>query len=195
MIPDFPDIKSEIHNRMMAYYRKRVEDRTVPIPKYMQHEGNKSYIQKDDGSIEEVEAEQLRSTIQIPIDKVPGMSLDEIREKLNKSAEEMASQFMGMFYRVLNQSAQEVGTAIDAKGQKFNSELFLEMLSRMHWDFDKTGQWRPPSLILHPNALASIKTEITQWEQDQNFKKRFEQLMLEKREEWYERESHRKLVD
>jgi hypothetical protein len=195
MIPDFPQTKTDLMRRFMTFYRWQVESRTAPVPVFTQHEGDRSYFQMEDSGIQEIKAEQMSSIMEIPVEKVPGMSLDEARQKLIESAEEMARQFMAMFYREINQATMEAGTAVDAKGKPFNADIFLEILNRMWLDFDEKGRWKPPTLIVHPDALENIKNEMTKWEKDPEFKAKMDQLMFRKREEWRERESRRKLVD
>jgi hypothetical protein len=195
MVPDFPKTKSDLMKQLMNFYRRQIDSRSISVPIFMQHEGDRSFVQKEDSTSVEAKAEKMSSTIEIPIEKAPGMSFEEVKQKLINSAEEMAGQFMGMFFREMNQATAEAGTIVDAKGKPFDAEMFLEMLSRMWLYFDEKGAWEPPTLVVPPNALEKIKDEMSKWEKDPEFKAKMEKLLFQKREEWRARESRRKLVD
>ena len=69
-----------------------------------------------------------------------------------------------------------------------SQELALEMLERV--------EWAPKSVLLtHPVMAEALGKQWQEWEKDRDFMKRYNEVMTRKREQWRDRESHRKLVD
>jgi hypothetical protein len=50
-------------------------------------------------------------------------------------------------------------------------------------------------MVLHPVMMETMKKLWAEWETDAAFMKRYNEIIAEKREEWRDRESRRKLVE
>ncbi len=75
-----------------------------------------------------------------------------------------------------------------AGGKPLSQELALQMFEKV--------EWTPGSVFLaHPTMAEAMSKQWQEWEKDREFMKKFNAIMSRKKEEWRDRESHRKLVD
>ena len=91
--------------------------------------------------------------------------------------------------------SKKVGTSINAMGRPFSTDLLLEALERIQLDFDDDDNPKFPTMVVSPEMFEKIKDKLPAVGEDPNFDKRFEELILMKKQEWHDRESNRKLVD
>jgi hypothetical protein len=193
MLPDFPKIKAKLHGRLMAHFNQELRRRTIDVPRFLQHEGDRCTVQREDGTIVELQSEEIEARHEIP--RGQSIGLADAKQIYTDMADQMADHHMRSFLRVVNESVAEAGTAVDARASKFNFDLFLETLSKMQLDFNEKGEPILPTVVLHPKTWEAIKQEVAKWEQNPKYKTRHRQLIERKRGEWRERESRRKLVD
>jgi len=110
-------------------------------------------------------------------------------------AEAFAKQTSQLGYRRLNEATQLAGTAIDAGGQPFTQELFLQGENARDWEFDPLTDKPEGVYLAHPQTAERMHRIWQEWEKDLVFMKRVAELRARKHEEWRDRESRRKLVD
>jgi hypothetical protein len=89
----------------------------------------------------------------------------------------------------------KTGNVISGKGKPFTFDHFLEALEKMLIDFDEDGNPFMPSILISPEDWERIKSDFPKWDTDPENKKKIQSIINKKRDEWYDRESHRKLVD
>ena len=117
-------------------------------------------------------------------------------EGLETLARELSSQQSNMIFERLNQTTAKTGNIINTGGQAINPDHILQMLETIELDFTEDGQLRPPTLVLPtPEDCERLKEKLPEWEKDEHYKRKFAELIERKRQEWHDRESHRKLVD
>ena len=116
-------------------------------------------------------------------------------EGLKKLAEDLSSQQSKMVFERLDQITDRTGNVVDAEGQAINPDLILQSLEKIEIDFSEDGQPRLPTLVVSPEHYERLKEKMLEWEKDEHYKRRFDELIERKRQEWRDRESHRKLVD
>jgi len=195
MLPDFPEQKARLEQILLARIEDNVKRQTLGLPGFVPHEGDKVDTQHVDGTIEDSPSQEIRSSINKRTQREKGMSLSEAQRLSDEVAQGLAGQIMGHVFSVLSEATSRAGTAIDAKGSPFTFELFLDVLGRMDWDFDGSGNWNPPVLVMHPQMYSAVRDDVVQWKRNPDHIRRFRALLERKREEWRERESRRKLVD
>ena len=118
-----------------------------------------------------------------------------LKEGLENVAKELSSQQSKMILEHLNQITAKTGNVVDAGGQAINPDLILQMLEKMEMDFSEDGQPRLPTLVGSPEYYERLKEKMPEWEKDEHYNRKFNELIERKRQEWHDRESHRKLVD
>lgn len=198
MIPDFPQEKEKLMQYWNNYLSARCNERLCfsgTFLSYMNHEGHKWALNRADGTKDDQTYHEIQSLINIDVSEVPSLTPDKIQEKLDKIVDEMTTQVEQNMFVYISRLAKEVGNEVNAEGQPLTQELFLQMLDKMDFEFDESGNWKPPSIIIDPDLWAAKKDEIKSWETDEAFQAKQKALIEKKKEEWRDRENNRKLVD
>jgi DNA-binding FrmR family transcriptional regulator len=199
MLPDFPRILAELDkliNKRLRY-RVRMGHPIISMAGHTtQHEGDRMVYSTVNGTQKEMLYEESRSVFGISREEMKSLTIEDIIKKIDAVAEEMTGGMARMMYSHIEQITKEAGTAIDQGGKPFTFENLLEAIDRIWIDFDEeTGQPHMPTIVMHPSLHAKIKDKIPEWENNPEYKKKFEELMKHKYKEWHDRESNRKLVD
>lgn len=198
MIPDFPVEKENMMNYWMKYLSKKHKVLLGVfgnLPAYRNHEGHKWTLDRSDGSKDSQPYHEIQAMLNLKISEIPDLSPEKLRLKLDKLAEDMARQASQSMFAEISRVTNQVGNAIDAKGQPLTKELFLQMLDNLDLDFDENGNWNPPTIVMHPDLWAAKKDEFKSWENDPEFQAKQTKIIARKRGEWHDRENRRKLVD
>jgi len=65
----------------------------------------------------------------------------------------------------------------------------------MDFSFDESGNWQRPTFVLNPIQAPRLRKELERMETEPNLIRRFEELLVQKKRDWDDREANRKLVD
>ncbi len=198
MIPDFPREKEKIMqfwNKYLIAKNQELLGFFGTLPAHMNHEGHQWALNRADGTGDNQPYHQIEGLMTVEISEVPYLTPDKIREKLDKIADDMARQISQGMIAEVSRVTKEVGNEVNAEGQPLSQGLFLQMLEKMDLDFDENGNWNPPTIVMHPDLWEAKKEEIKSWETDDEFLSKQKEIIEKKKEEWRDRENHRKLVD
>lgn len=201
MLPDFPKSRKELSEKLRLHLRLRVQDKSPWAAlgrEFTQHEGRAfSYEQIIDESKRIVETgfEEMVVPIRVEFKDIPDLVGEALLRKLDELADNIAEQTSRLGQRRLTEATRLAGTAIDAGGQPFTQELFLQSESARDWEFDHLTGQQEGVYIAHPQTAERMHNLWQEWEKDSAFMKRVAELKARKYEEWRDRESRRKLVD
>jgi hypothetical protein len=197
MLPDFPKLKAEVHRDVLARIRRRADsaDSVVSqIKRLSQHEGRDMRYDRIDAPPVESGPEELGVRFEVLVSEVPDLIGPKLDAKIEEIAQEIAKQQAKMFFRRVGETCDEIGNTINANGQPLSAELMLEMFSNAQLNFGPDG--RPTGqFVIHPDMAPAMKRADEELERDPELRRRFEDILRRKREEWATRESHRKLAD
>lgn len=160
----------------------------------VQHEGTMhSYPQEGFGTVSEG-FEQFIVPFSTSLDELKNLTGKQLADKMDAMAEEMARKISEHGQRVLDNVTQKAGNVLDAGGVPFDKEHFLKMFEIPEISFKPDGQ---PDMVFvaHPDMVQALSECWPVWEKDVEFMARYNALLTRKKEEWLDRESHRKLVD
>jgi len=162
------------------------------MSKTMQHEGHRSTFHRHDGSVGEINYKEFSHTISIPSADMPGLGVEQLAGKLNEIGEQMQKSMTHRFTEVMDEASKQAGTGVDFGNRPLDAEGVLQSLEKITMDFGIDGKKQPDLvLIMHPN----LQAQAEKIEQDPEFIRKRSELIERKREEYYDRESRRKLVD
>ena len=116
--------------------------------------------------------------------------LNAVLKTLDKTASDVAEKQTKFFFSRLDAICEESGQTSDAKGRPMSYDLIFEMLEGFDIDFDDRGSPLLPTII----SSQKIKSCFDKVEMTDEQKERFEELIEQKRSEWRDRESNRRLV-
>ena len=199
MLLDFPKIKEKLQKIYTLRMKSHSPFYSGPLsesPKIMIFEGDKYVIVREDGSVEESEFEEMKAKIEIDpdLENIEEITPEQILKKLDDAANELAIQQSKLFYNRIDEATRKAGTSFSADGKPFCIEHFFEMLDKISIDFDENGKPIMPSINIGKDMEESVRNVISESGKDPQNKKRFDDIIERKKEEWRVRKSNRKLV-
>ncbi len=197
MLPDFPEIKQKIAERLNQYFvqaEKQYSGFISEIPQKKIMEGKSSKLVRENGQLVDNKTKELSVKIEIPKHKFENLNPTEILELINDAAKQMSDQKSIMVFDGIKNAVEEVGNNIDLKGKQFKIQDFFKMLETIWVEFDSEGKAYFPTLVINPATADSINKEMKKLEDDHDTQKQFNEIIGKKRLEWNERENNRKLV-
>jgi hypothetical protein len=160
-----------------------------------QREGRECSVQDEQGTIQQINYQPTNASVQCKVEEARGLTLEDYLEIAREPAAEMGKQVVRRLYEMIHETATKAGNVVDAGGRPFTYDLFLEILEKVQFDFNADGSPIWPSLNLGSEAYAKFKRQWPEWLKDENFYTRLSTVIDRKREEFYEREACRRLVD
>jgi hypothetical protein len=160
-----------------------------------QREGRKSSMEDEQGTIQQIDYKKQSVTIQRKLDDARGMTLEGYVETARELGIGMGKQMVQNLYLMIDRVTKETGNVVDARGRSFSSDIFLELVEKMLLDFTANGTPIWPTLTLGSKAHAEFQRLWPEWIKDLTFQTRLQAIVDRKREEFYERETCRRLVD
>lgn len=195
MLPDYTETK-RLFSRFFQTYARRKARAISPFaaaPTRLLHEGKGMKVTRADRSESKSEVQLLSSVMEFKLDEVPDLTLEKSIAKYDAMIVEMVRQQTGLALERLSGEIPAEQT-VDAKGKKLDAEVVLEMLEAIHLEFYPDGS--PHELhvvggLFTPERLRAVDE---QFNNDPDLKRRHDNLIEKKREEWRAREAGRKLV-
>jgi len=197
MLPDFPYIKRKCRIIIEKIRQDYINQDPIlsEIKICRDFEGNKMSTSDVNGNIELSNYTEYYSEKSISDEDIINRGLEVFYEKTLEMADEVRRKLKHNMFQKLEEITKKAGTSINAKGKPFSADLLLEMFDKIQLDFDEEGNPKFPTIVISPEMFESIKDKLPSHGEEPEFDKRFEELILKKRRECYDRESDRKLVD
>lgn len=197
MLPDYPKTKEKVSQALMDRFQEE-QNKALGIistrNKIRVFEGRKMIVIREDGTKNKIEFKQIEVGMDMDLRKVENYTLQDILQIFVQAAHEMAKQKSQMFMQTMDKSSEEANTTVDAKGKPLTPELLFETLGKMWIDFDENEKPYLPTIIVGTKLFEDFQKLFVQLESNPEYKKKFDKLIEEKRMQWRERESNRKLV-
>lgn len=200
MFYDFPTVKLYLKGQLLRETVRQIPQHAPLLAKvgvFYQHEGKNGVMRRADQSTDEMTYPRSEFPFDMSREEMKTMDLSAVLEKLTILAQRMADARQRMLLAKASQAAESVGNVVDVGGD-FRQEHFLEMLSKVYMEFDLgTGQLSANQTFVpsDPTVGELLQRRLQEWGQDPEFRKKYEDLIDLKREEWRAREDNRKLVD
>ncbi len=157
-------------------------------------EGDASAIERASGEVEATQFQPAHAELQVAIAEIPSLTLGEVLQRLDKMAESLAGQIAEGFYRTIGEVLEGAGQSISAHGRPLSAEHILEVLTKIHIDFDASGKPRLPEMHIHPRMQEAAERAMAELQSNAELGRQWESLIVQKKEEWRAREASRRLV-
>lgn len=197
MLPDFPALKAQLARE----HCRKIEadmDAQMPIVSKIRsvrfHEGNGFSLERHDGVIETQEFQDVKKPVQVSARLEFSETVQELKQQVKNVASDMAAHLETMLFQTLERTSKEVGNAMDMKGQPFTLESYLDMLEKIDIEFDSFGMPEFPTQVIHPSMGPTVRAEFERFKTSSVLRDRAEFIMQQKRKDWHDRESRRRLV-
>lgn len=197
VLPTFATLADEFNRAITRFLREATKRHGVAVSQIGRSrifEGKETIIVRPSGTHDETKMFRQSVELRIPVDEARSLSLQSLLERIDDVAKEMAAKQEKHLFATISESLAGTPNTLDAKGRKLSPELFYEMVDAIQIDFNSDGTPRMPTIYISPAQADNVKAVIAQAEADHAFKKRFDQLMAKKKEQWRVREASRQLV-
>ena len=198
MLPDFPEIKKAVLDRLRQ--RARAADQADPLlglmPRFVVHEGDRSVVRREDGHEEVLELRKnpIEAEVQISTDRIRLGGPDATREAVDRLSEGMREGMARRTFAAIEEAAESVGNTVKVGGP-FTADVYFAALEKMQLSFDESGEWLGIQFVCHPETAAKAAPVFDSIESVPELKARRDEIVAQKREEWRVREAARQLVD
>lgn len=193
MLPDYPSIKLKIKEKLI----ERIEYGPSILNMVKRHtlfEGNKTKIIYPDGSERFTESQTVKTPMRISdLSQYENMSFEDILRIIDEAGLERAKQQNDFFFKTFEEIVKSVGNDINVGG-KLTPEVYFEMLNRLQLDFNKDGTPKYPTFFANEKFEKLFLKVLNEIETTPELRKKLEDILSQKRDEWIDRESSRKLV-
>ena len=194
MLPDYPELKQDIMNRLHEYLRLRLNEHLGffgDVPRTNLLEGDRSVIVRADETEEEFPFHEVEAVWKVQESEVPGLTLQTITTRLDELASELASSQKQTLLSEMDKAASHGGSVVKGDGRP-TAEIMLEAMESMRWDF--THGEPDLALIIHPSQMSRIRDAKEELEGSSELQQRHAELKERKHREWALHEAGRKLV-
>lgn len=197
MLPDFPKTKRKLGEAIDKYlqYLIRQDPLLSEIREERHFEGNRMSSITENGQLGQSAYEEISAGYSIRREDIIVKGPMAFVENIHSVAEKMKKQKAKLLFDKFKEVTDKTGNIVDAKGRPLTFKLLMQLLEKISIDFDDHGNPFLPTLVISPAMGAKLKHKLPEWEANPEYKKKLEELIARKREEWNDRESHRKLVD
>lgn len=197
MLPDYLKIKEKLQKMLDYQMRQANLSHLGPLAKIsvsMNFEGNRTVLIRGDGSVDEMQPKVASTEIEVKLAEAETMTPEMVNDMINNAAEEIAAQQAGIIYKKIDKYAEEDGTVVSSGGGPFSIDKYFELLEKIDIDFDEAGNLEGLAFVVNPKAYHQIVDVLSKGLSKPENKRRYQQIIERKREEFRVRENHRKLV-
>lgn len=196
MLPSFPRIEGfrrQLNVRVVEALVGQLAPIHEQIDQHRQFEGREGTIRRADESEGDVHFEEMTATIEFPEGPIGDFTAAKLLAELGKIAEQLAESFSKHIIRVMEETTEQTGNVVDAKGRGWSHDIVLEAFEKMDLSFGDDGEWNPPTMMLAPDTFEKIRAAETP-EAVKVFNDKLKLLVQKKYEEYRSREADRVLV-
>ena len=193
MLPDWPNLKRLWEQRFRMLLNERMVQGSIAslTTRIKYFEGDTSEIMDSSGHTQERSPKLLASSFEIDpqdlIERGPFALLD----AFGGLASDLAGQMSSGILDEVNQVTEDTGNVVTTGGSDIAFDTILLALEKIAMDFDQEGRPQFPTLLASPETIE----KLSNLQQDEHHRRKLDKIIEQKRREWIDRESHRKLVD
>jgi len=199
MLPDYPKTKALWAESNRERIR-RAHDAELGVFANVQvtqlHEGGKLILVREDGSMSETPMKRVEATVELEVDvrQLEELDAKDVGKMLDSMGEKLAAKKGRTFIDCIDAGVRSVGNVTDPS--KSTLEQFFEGLEKVQLEFDDRGN--PPEMqyvVGSEETAQKIEEIISQIESNPTLRRRREDIIQKKKEEWRDREAARNLVE
>ena len=197
MLPDLPTLKADIAEQFRLFFIQRVNaclGVVGELPRCIIKEGRNPVIFRPDSSRDETKLQAASVETIFNCDEIPHISVQDRMARLDDAARKMASQISTHAFATINETVDKVGNVIDGRGKPLSPAIFFEVIEKMQIDFDNDGNFKDLTVVVPPQMIQRFNEVMEKIQQDPELQGHYKSIIDNKRMEWRDRETARKLV-
>jgi hypothetical protein len=192
MLPEFPKARRkmlDLWNTAFFDGMNGCDAFLSQIPVRVQKEGDTAHIGGG-----EMDYKLCSVNFSFPARDAQGMTEEEFLGAPFKLGTQMAGEQAKLVYGVLKTPSPH-GMPLEWKAGELQFDQVLAIWEKMDVNFGSDGMPQWPTIVLQPEARSELMEKLQIWHNDPECRKKWGDLVLRKRKEFDERETHRRLVD
>lgn len=199
-LPKYPQLKKKLAKMMMDFFQAEAKKELGPLQdvrRFTQHEGKTLVHNTMDNNAKNKELKYVEAKTEYKVlyTDIPNMGPEDVLKILHQQAKEFGAQQAKHQYKVISQTSEEVGNVVNSKGKPFTIDTFFEVMEKIQIQFDEFGKPNMPTMVVGSDGAESARQVIQEAESNPDVKKRMDELMMKKKEEYDAEQARRKLVD
>lgn len=198
MLPDYPEFKKECVEIVRERLVKVRDDCVSPFGPNKEaanhFEGDKFEVIRADGTGEPEPYTRVEENFFFKNAELEKLTLEQLLNKYSELGESMGRQQFGIMLNAISNAVQGTPNDVKTSEQDLVEQIFTS-LERIELDFDAEGQPSKLQTIAAPGMAERLREAHEKIENNPELKKRYDELINKKREEFRDREAARKLVD
>jgi hypothetical protein len=195
MIPRIAKLDKEFNEAVRAHIQARSRRRGIlnQIASHVIHEGTSNSISRGPSENEPTKMFEAGAETKIGFDEIQSVDLTYILNKANEIADQFERHFSTHLFETMDDVTKKTGLRYDGGGKPLTNDALIEALSGMHMDFDKSGNANI-SIVAPPAMAATFQKLEAEMNEDPALRKRWDDMMEKKRDEFRTREINRNLA-
>ena len=195
MLPRIASLESEFTDALQRYVQllSRSDGLMREIRAHVIHEGTASAIQRSPVDTEKTKMFVAEAEATMRLDEMENVDVNYILSKAAEIAAQFGRKFNESLFQTMEDATAKTGQRVDARGTPLTNEIIMEMLSKMSIDFEKS-QHGDITIVTAPQMLPRFQALERELNDDPELRKRMNDLMDQKRNEFREREINRNLA-
>lgn len=174
----------QIDAKILAKYSRYIASQDalvgeIPVIKKL-HSGGVIYKSADKEL--EVPLGVMSAEIAVIMDDVLGFNLEKLCMEIYEYSQSILKDMTTTMFSTLFQVTDFTGNVVDGKGKGVSFEMLIEMLEKIHIDFDQEGNPLLPSIVIHPDMAKSFEKLIAD---ESTYKPIIDEIINRKREAYY----------
>jgi hypothetical protein len=195
MLPRIARIDKEFADAIRAYIQARSRRRGIlnQIASHIIHEGTSNTINRGPSETEPTKMVEAGAETNIGFDEIESVDANYILNKANELADQFERHFSTHLFETMDDVTKKTGLRYDGGGRPLTNDALIEALSQMNMDFDKSGK-ADISIVTSPAMAATFPKLEAEMDKDPALRKRWDDMMEKKRDEFRTREVNRNLA-
>jgi len=195
MLPRVARLEAEFSDALMTYVRQQSRRNGIlgSIHGHIIHEGEGTAIQRSPNDFEKTDMFTSRAETVFSFDEIEAVNDAYIIKKAMEIAEQFSRQLSQNLFHTIDEATKKTGQHVDARGTPLTNELLMEMLSKMSIDFEKSPHG-DLTIVTSPQMASRFQALEIELNEKPDVRKKMDELMDRKRDEFREREANRNLA-
>lgn len=198
-LPKYKEVKKVTEKLLNARFLAKSREELGPFAesrRIQQWEGEllKHNTLDDSKSLKTLSYQVASTEFKLQYSEVKDMKPEDVVKLIDKMAKDIGASQAKYNYKVLADTVKEAGNSVDAKNSKPSVKIFFEILGKISMDFDSEGKPKWPSIVCGPDQQEKWLKVLETAHNPNNIKK-LEEIIEQKKKDFYARQANRKLVD
>lgn len=196
MLPDFLKARTALKKKQHTFLIASIRQQT---PSYIRQANFKTIYEGDRMAVHYEEGQIYEKPISlISAESGPGSitalksNPNQIYQHLTEMAKVFVEKQIGAMIKTVQDVTEMTGNVVTGTG--LTVDAVFAILEKLSISFDETGEPVFPSIMVNPDDIGKVAKILADIQTEPELKKRHDQLIETKRQQWNDRQNSRKLV-